>query len=183
MCDIAELFTNPDADDLQFAEDMIARVEAEPCVDREHVFATGFSMGGYFTNNLACQRPGLLRAAAPNSSGTYVEACHGNVPTLIIHGSGDPGVDFECGLQTRDLWLERNGCARSFDEQTIERGHCEQYRSCEERGQVTFCVTDDVCHGWARHGTGDNLCLSDFGAGPSYEDATKLIWRFFVANW
>jgi poly(3-hydroxybutyrate) depolymerase len=183
VCGIGELFTNPGADDFRFVDDMIADVEQSHCVDHDHIFATGFSMGGYFTNHLACQRPELLRAAAPHSSGSYAGACNGKVPMLMIHGTGDPAVELECALATRTRWIERNGCGAQFEREEIEHGHCERHVACPERGQVTLCLLDDMCHAWSGRGTGALLCVWDFGSGPDYEDATALIWRFFEAHW
>ena len=183
VCGIGELFTNSEADDFRFVDDMLADLEKDQCVDRGHIFATGFSMGGYFSSHLACQRPELLRAAAPQSGGTYKGACKGRVPMLIIHGTGDIGVDLACGLETRALWLERNGCSAQIEREDIKHGHCERHVGCRERGQVTLCLLDDMCHDVAGRGTGALLCGWDFGGGPDYEDATALIWRFFEAHW
>src|SRR6185295_18296539 len=122
VCGIGELFTNPEADDFRFVDDIIADVEQSHCVDRQHMFATGFSMGGYFTNNLACQRPDLLRAAAPHGSGTYPGRCKGQVPMLVLHGTGDPAAVIECGLESRDLWVTRNGCNAQFEREEIKGG-------------------------------------------------------------
>jgi polyhydroxybutyrate depolymerase len=183
VCGIGELVTNPDADDLGFVDAIIADVQQTQCVDRSHIFATGFSMGGYFSNHLACQRPELLRAAAPHGSGTYKGTCKGRVPMLILHGSGDLGVDFECGVESRELWVTRNSCSAQVEREPIEGGHCERHVGCPKDGDVTFCQFDDMCHGWAGHGTGSLFCTWDFGSGPGYEDATALIWRFFEAHW
>jgi polyhydroxybutyrate depolymerase len=182
VCGIGELFTNPEANDFQFVDDMIADVARSRCVDRARVFATGFSMGGYFSHHLACQRPDLLRAAAPHSSGTYPGPCKGKVPMLMLNGTGDLVVDVDCGRSVLDLWVTRNGCSKEFERENIERGHCERQLGCPERAQVTLCLLDDMCHAWAGRGTGALLCLADFGSGPDYEDASALIWRFFAAQ-
>ena len=64
----------------------------------------------------------------------------------------------------------------------LSLGHCERHVGCPERGQVTLCLLDDMCHGVSGRGTGALLCGWDFGAGPDYEDASALIWRFFEAQ-
>ena len=182
VCGIGELFTNPRADDLSFVQDMLDVLEREYCIDRGHVFATGFSMGGYFSNHLACQRPDLIRAAAPHSSGTYRGTCHGQLPMLIIHSRNDIAVDPACGVESRELWLERNGCAKDYVVEPIEQGRCYTYRGCTGTSAVEYCETTDACHAWSGHGSGGPLC-PDFGSGPDNEDASELIWRFFTEHW
>lgn len=75
-----------------------ADVEQDQCIDEEHVFATGFSMGGYFTHHIACERPDF-RAAAPHSGGTIADlgTCStGHVPIIIFHGTDDPLIADNC---------------------------------------------------------------------------------------
>lgn len=165
------------ADDFGFVEAMLDAIEAEQCIDRSRVFATGFSMGAYFTHHLGCQRGDLLRAIAPHSGGTYTGDCPGGpMPVLLIHGTSDFIVDPDCGKQARDLWATRNGCSTEFDTEPIQGGHCERQRDCPENGEVVLCLLDGMCHGWA--GIGNGVCL-DSGGGEQYEDATRLVWNFF----
>ncbi len=155
----------------------LAMFRTEQCIDRSRIFATGFSMGAYFTHHLGCQRGDLLRAIAPHSGGTYTDDCeHGPVPVLLIHGTADFIVATECGKQARDLWVTRNGCSAEFDTIPIQGGHCERQRDCAKNGEVVLCLLDGMCHGWA--GIGNGLCL-DSGGGEAYEDATRLVWEFF----
>lgn len=163
--------------DLGFVEAMLDDIESVQCIDRSRVFATGFSMGAYFVNNLGCQRGDLIRAIAPHSGGTYPDDCvDGPIPVLLIHGTGDFIVATNCGIQARDRWVERNGCSADYDTVPIKGGHCEQHRDCPENGQVELCLLDGMCHGWAGYGNG--TCL-DSGGGENFEDATHLVWRFF----
>ena len=183
VCGIGELFTNPDSDDFQFVDDMIAEVETSHCIDRDHIFATGFSMGGYFSNHLACERPELVRAVATHGSGTFPGACKGRVPMLMVHGTADFVIGEPCRNESRTRWVERNGCSSQFESEPVKKGVCEHHLGCPNDGGVTFCLFDGLCHGWSGRGTGELFCLEDFGPGPTYEDATRLTWRFFKDNW
>lgn len=49
-------------DDFGFIDAMKANVEKYQCVDPAHVFATGFSMGGYFSHHVACYRSDIRAA-------------------------------------------------------------------------------------------------------------------------
>jgi polyhydroxybutyrate depolymerase len=161
------------ADDIAFVEAMIDDIDADHCVAREEVYVTGFSMGGYFSNHIACQRPDLVRAVGPHSGGTYGGDCAaGIVPVMIMHGTDDGLITVSCGIQARDLWVARNGCSTEFDTVPILGGHCEWHRDCPEGGQVTLCLLDGMGHVWSG-GEGT------YGSGPGYEDAAWLLWDFF----
>jgi polyhydroxybutyrate depolymerase len=155
------------ADDFAYVEHMLDDIEQDQCIDRERVFATGFSMGGYFSHHIGCQRGGdLVRAVAPHSGGTYGGDCPGApVPVLILHGDADPLISPQCAEQARDLWALRNGCAEDFDTIDLIGGHCEWHRACPARGDVVLCTFDGLEHNWA--------------FPPDYDFSTLLIWEFF----
>src|SRR6202020_2033201 len=56
-------------DDFAFIDAMKADVRQDQCLDATHLFATGFSMGGYFAEHIGCYRSDI-RAVAPHSGGT-----------------------------------------------------------------------------------------------------------------
>lgn len=55
--------------DTGFFDTMVSNVEEAYCIDRDEVFATGFSWGGDFVKLLACARGDTVRAVAVNSAG------------------------------------------------------------------------------------------------------------------
>lgn len=136
-------------------------------IDRERVFATGFSMGGYFSHHIGCQRGGsLVRAVAPHSGGTYAGQCPGApVPVLVLHGDSDPLINVRCAEQARDLWVERNGCAEDVDVIDVMGGRCEWHRACPANGDVVLCTFDGLEHNWA--------------FPPDYDHSSLLLWAFF----
>jgi polyhydroxybutyrate depolymerase len=153
---------------------MVANFEADQCLDRQHVFVTGFSMGGYFSHNIGCQKGNsLVRAIAPHSGGTYPGDCPGApLPVMILHGTGDALSTPDCGTGARDLWVQRNGCSSEFESRPVMGGHCEWYMGCPEHAQLVFCAFDNMAQGWAG-GTGL------YGGGTQYQSATQLVWDFF----
>jgi polyhydroxybutyrate depolymerase len=164
---------NGTTDDIAFVEAMIEDIDARHCVAKDEVFVTGFSMGGYFSNHIACERPDLVRAIAPHSGGTYAGDCAGGpTPVMIVHGTADGLIAVDCGVEARGHWVERNGCSSQFDVVPILGGHCEQHRDCPDGGQVTLCLLDGMAHGWSG---GEGF----YGGGTQYEDASWLIWSFF----
>jgi polyhydroxybutyrate depolymerase len=155
-------------DDFAYVEHMLDDVEQDQCIARERVFATGFSMGGYFSHHIGCQRGNdLVRAVAPHSGGTYGGECPGApLPVLILHGDADPVIGVQCAEQGRDAWVERNGCAEDVDVIDILGGRCEWHRACPANGQVVLCTFDGLEHTWA-------------GLTPDYDHSTLLIWEFW----
>ncbi len=192
VCGAGALVSNPDASDLDFVDAMRTDIEQDQCIDADHVFATGFSMGGYMSHHIACTRPDF-RAAAPHSGGTMAElsSCKTDrMPIIIFHGTADPLIADNCDdpLAAADpgfpasatLWAEKNGCQSTY--QTIpvngtngSNGSCYVYDGCPADGQVEMCAFQDMAHCWA----GASVCESCIGLGPDYPSATKLQWEFF----
>ncbi len=173
----AGVFTSGKNDDLGFVQAMIDAVDQSQCVDRARVFATGFSMGGYFANDIACLRPDLVRAVAPASGGGPPAGCvAGPTPVMILHGTADPLIGYACGVQARDYWAKHNGCSTDVDTVSVKGGTCEYNKNCPPGGQVVLCSFTGMGHGWAGHVYGL------YGGGTQFEDATKLTWDFFKSQ-
>jgi poly(3-hydroxybutyrate) depolymerase len=166
-------------DDFGFIDAMLADIEATQCIDHQHVFATGFSMGGYFSNHIGCQLGGgKFRAVAPHSGGTYPGECPGApTPIMILHGTADALITPDCGTGARDLWVQRNGCSTEVEMRPAMGGHCEWHKDCPPDGQVVLCTFDDMAHGWAGASTSGANGL--YGGGDQYQSATQLVWDFF----
>ena len=62
--------------DFDFLDAVKADVAQDQCLDTAHIFATGFSMGGYFTHHIGCDRTDI-RAIGPASGSTIasLSAC------------------------------------------------------------------------------------------------------------
>lgn len=127
----------PDGVDVAFIDALVAKLEAEHCVDVTRVFAAGHSHGASFSNHLGCYRPELLRAIAPVAGGgPWAGECTGSVSAMLTHGSADADVPIDNGLASRDHWLEANGCAGAASEAT-DPPPCVAYAGCAE--PVLWC--------------------------------------------
>lgn len=173
-------------DDQAFIDSMLQFAEADQCIDSQHVFMTGFSMGGYLANETGCARP-EIRAVAPHSGGTHdLSSCASqHKPVLIMHFQGDALIPYTCGQQARDRWAARNGCALDApDVQPVNGGSCEYYKGCAADGQVAFCsfmIPSGGNETFAGHAWSGG---SEMGSGaqfaiPQTEDASELSFRFF----
>jgi polyhydroxybutyrate depolymerase len=192
VCGAGTLVSNLNAVDFAFVDAIKTDLEQDQCIDDKHIYATGFSMGGYFTHHIACDRMDF-RAAAPHSGGTMaaLSSCTtGHMPIIIFHGTADPLIAGSCDdpklssdpsfPPSATLWAEKNGCKPTYT--TIpangtsgSNGTCYMYDGCPADGQVEMCSFQDMAHCWA----GAPVCPGCIGEGPNYASATKLQWEFF----
>jgi len=192
-------------DDVGFAValvDYIASTEFTGVdVDRNRVYATGMSNGGFMSHRIGCEASEVFAAIAPVSgllmndtsyagvawsAQKYSCAPKRAVPVLHFHGSADPLVPiagnsllgFKTVKDTIDAWRVING-AEGDGEVTYRRG----YVSCESWGtdqnNVTYCLAQGAGHSWPGSHKG---CLPRLtpAVGCTHDiDATKEIWQFF----
>ncbi len=176
----------PDApgDDFAFLDAMKADVAQDQCLDRAHIFVTGFSMGGYFAHHVGCMRSDI-RAVAPHSGGTHaLDGCPvARKPILILHGAADPLIPDGCDdpaatpvagvTPSAAAWAAHNGCATTTHSHAVTNGTCITYDGCPPDGQVELCTFNAMGHCWA-----GGLGTSIFSCN-NYESATDLTWQFF----
>jgi poly(3-hydroxybutyrate) depolymerase len=178
---------NASGDDLALLDAIEADVSEDQCIDAAHVFVTGFSMGGYFTNHAGCERPDI-RAIAPHSGGTHaLDACPSqHKPVIIFHGTADPIVPPGCSdpdalipagaTPSAEAWAAHNGCATTTHDVDVAGGTCRYYDGCPADGQVALCTFTLMGHCWA------GGPLGSIYACPGYESATALEWQFFKSH-
>jgi polyhydroxybutyrate depolymerase len=191
LCGLGTLVSNPNPVDFPFMDAIKAEVEKDQCLDDQHVFATGFSMGGYLSHHIACMRSGI-RAAAPHSGGTLADlsSCtNEHMPIIIFHGTADPLIDDACDdpkanpaagfPSSPTLWAMKNGCKATYTTMPANgpsgNGQCYIYDGCPTDGQVQACIFTDLPHAWA----GAPVCESCIGDGVGWASATQLEWAFF----
>jgi polyhydroxybutyrate depolymerase len=192
VCGLGTLVSNPNPVDLPFVDAIKADIKQDQCIDDRHVYATGFSMGGYFSHHIACNRPDF-RAAAPHSGGTLasLDSCKATrMPIIIFHGTADGLIDNACddptatpetGYQaSATLWAKRNGCKNSYATVPANgtmgnNGQCYLYDGCPPDGQVEVCTFTNMAHAWA----GSPVCQGCIGSGTGFASATQLEWAFF----
>jgi polyhydroxybutyrate depolymerase len=194
VCGGGNLVNNPTAGvDFAFMDAVKADIGQDQCLDSKHVFATGFSMGGYFSHHIGCDRTDV-RAVAPHSGATIasLSSCMtGHVPVIIFHGTSDniiaEGCDDPTGAAqsgfpaSATLWAKKNGCQTTYT--TVAEngsgggnGQCYVYDGCPADGQVELCTFTGMSHCWAggaASGGGSMFACS------TYASATQLEWNFF----
>ena len=176
-------YPNPDVDDVGFVLAMLDSLNSHYNIDLNRIYATGFSMGGFFTNRLACEHSGVFEAVA-SVAGTIGSAmvCEPASPLRIahFHGTSDLNVGYTNNIfglnvaEWQDVWTASNGCVGepeggslpnlANDGYTIDY---ERYGNCEGNSEVALYTVNGADHIWLHTPAND----------ISY---TTEIWRFFM---
>jgi sterol desaturase/sphingolipid hydroxylase (fatty acid hydroxylase superfamily)/poly(3-hydroxybutyrate) depolymerase len=169
-----DLESTLDNRDVKLAEAIFDEIAARFPVDRSHLFATGYSSGGFLANVIACQRSGLLRAIASNAGGApYKQAqtwpngypkCPDQAPIamLALHGEDDMGVTLSSGRFSAEYWAYVNGC-KTDEMDTTGYALCRVYRGCPTGKAVGFCPVPGLGH-WV------------------WDRAAEVTWSFFLTQ-
>lgn len=152
-------------DDLAFFDAVLAELSDTYCVDRAHVFVTGFSSGGNFSQHLACLRQkdvkGMAVVAGP---GPFSDGCGGAVPAWMTHDANDDALPVSDARSSRDFWAEENGCSKSTWSALPGRPECKTNTSCDAGEPLVYCETTGVGH-----------AVPDFAIGAIGEFFTGLL--------
>ena len=113
------IFPNSDVDDIGFVSALIDTTAARFSIDTNRIYVTGFSMGGFMSNRLACEL-GDRVAAIASVAGTLGSgvSCPAPppIPVFHLHGTADATVGFSSNgfgmnaLEVVDHWVEKNDC-------------------------------------------------------------------------
>jgi polyhydroxybutyrate depolymerase len=143
-----------DNEDVAFFDAMLTTLSESHCIDRSRVFATGSSMGGYFTNQLACRRGDVLRGIAPHAGGgpfggddEYDDSghlkCSGKaVAAMVFHGADDGEVAVGEGEQSVAYWRSESSCTDAST--PIAPEPCVSYGGC--KSPVVWCRIPGLGH-------------------------------------
>lgn len=157
-------FPNEDVDDVGFVMAMIDSLGASFNVDMSRIYATGFSMGGFFTNRLACERPEVFAAVA-SVAGTVGGGldCNPSQPLRIahFHGTTDQTVGYNDNLfgssvpEWLDIWQQANGCTGLMSEDPLPNPANDNITidylrnsGCEDASEVVLYRANGAGHVW-----------------------------------
>jgi polyhydroxybutyrate depolymerase len=129
--------------DLDFVDAMVARFEAQLCVDEGRVFATGFSMGAVMAITIGCGEGNVFRAIAA-MSGEISGTCSGSHPIAYwaSHGKSDPTIAIANGEAARDELASIDHCASTTT--APDANGCVDYQGCTAGEPVVWCPFDGV---------------------------------------
>lgn len=174
---------NENVDDVGFISSIIDSLSLQYNIDAAQVFATGFSMGGFMSNRLACELNDRIAAIASvaGTIGIGID-CQPNrpIPTLHFHGTADGTVAYEgnqFGNDAEELfafWGDNNGCDATIDSLTIPNTVADgisvtkysRISNCTDSVETVFYKADSATHTWLYTPVNDI-------------DYTTVIWDFF----
>jgi polyhydroxybutyrate depolymerase len=178
--------------DLTFFTDLLAQLEDDFCVDRERVWVTGMSSGGFMTAAVACEHSDLVAAAAPVTATAWSDTACGDagpVPYVYFHGTDDavvpflgpvPGPDGEPGPGSAERssaqWAEHNGCDPDpVDERIGTEVVHRSWSGCS--APTDLYIVEGGGHTWPG-------AVDVPGLGYTTRDisATEIIWERFDAS-
>ncbi len=175
-------------DDVQFVSKILDAIEAKACVDKQRIYATGYSNGAMMTQRLACEMADRIAAFAPVSGPLLLknkECTPGRgVPILEFHGNADETLPLEgtaYGMPAiEDVvegWAKRGRCQPEAQE-IFRNGDasCVSYQGCSDGAEVVFCTIEGGGHTWPGATSVYDPEDGHIATGISANDA---MWEFF----
>jgi len=197
-------------DDLAYVAAVLDQVEAEQCVDLTRVYATGLSNGAMMSSTVACTMADRFAAVAPVAGIMLPDPCEPGrpVPVLTFHGTADPILLFNGGVNTAALgdalggdtsattttvapdldgegypatvrgWASLNGCDEEAHDEQVSEEVIRRTYDCPDDGPVVFYIVEGGGHSWPSSEFSDSIAQV---VGPTTfdVDATQEIWTFF----
>ncbi len=186
-------------DDVGFTRALLDDLETLFNVDKNRVYATGFSNGAFMCYRLAFELSDRIAAFAPVSGVLGVEPSAYNLikPVPIIHFSGrqDEYVPYNGGigrksvepishpsvLKTIQFWADHNSCPKEPKEEIrIGKAVCTVYGHGKEGSEVILWTLEDGGHTWP--GGSSTLPRSKVGKLNMDISAGELMWQFFETH-
>jgi polyhydroxybutyrate depolymerase len=187
---VAGFSLNANIDDVGFLNALIDTISANFNIDQSRVYATGFSMGGFMSNRLACElnnRIAAIASVAGTVGGTLTCTPGQEIPVCHFHGTADTQVGYGTAgggdqdntfgnnvLDWISFWNTNNGCASttlegqfpnlSGDGLSVEYV---EYAGCTNSARTVHYKVNGANHVWLFRPNND----------ISY---TLEIWKFFL---
>jgi polyhydroxybutyrate depolymerase len=193
-----------DLDDVGFIAGLLDHLEAELCLDRRRIYASGMSNGAMLSHRLGCELGDRFAAIAPVAGTDMTSNCTPRrpIPVMQIHGTRDQHVPWEggngCGIAgvpmtgvpaTVTGWLMRNGCTPTAPALMFEQGdgRCERQGTCPAGADVVLCTIAGAGHSWPGGAPkGPELLPACRLAGEGEQSrtfiASEQIWRFLAGQ-
>jgi len=196
----------PQPNDSEFLLRMIEQISVAHPVDKNRIFLTGISNGGFMAQRLACYAPEKFAAFASVAAGGYAHMdaeCKQGQPVsmLYIHGTSDTKVPWN-GLTLKDskgnqqavtmpiaeslkFWSNQNRCGATVDKvEIIESGRSPgtqvrrfQSTECANGADMVLYAIINGGHNWP--GVADFIPPSVAGLVNLDIHASDVIWEFF----
>ena len=151
--------------DVDLTDAILAQLEADLCIDKTRIFATGFSFGGAMSLALACTRADVFRGVAFFSGADLTGSCPTTLTKPIAYYASQASQDSTgapsptSGRTFQAKFAELNGCtadANAINFPAAGQPHtCTTYKNCSAGHPTVYCVFDGP-HGWEPKDPGQN---------------------------
>lgn len=185
---------NNSINDVGFINALLDTLIKNYTINQSKIYSCGMSMGGFFTNRLACELSNRIAAFASvtgllSTSTDYNCNPSKAIPIMFIHGTNDPTVDYNgspyyrSAPQTIQHWVEESNCAGNADTTAIPNSNTAdnstveliKYMSCESQVEVWLYKVNQGGHTWP----GGIIDLPSSGNTNRDINASAEIWNFF----
>ena len=171
--------------DVGFISALIDKLDEEYNIDRQRIYATGFSNGGMFTHRLACELSDKIAAVsivAATMPENLSQTCQPtkSVPVLLMHGTDDalipygpPGKALLSLADTVKFWSNHNQCSVDGQNKSLPdfaQVRLETYQNCASKTDVVLYTIEGGGHSWPG---------ADAADSSQQMSATEVIWDFF----
>ena len=192
-------------DDVGFIRKLIDHLPKYVNVDKQRIYAAGFSNGGMMSYRLALELSDKITAIASVAGNMHVEEFNPKrpIPIMHIHSVDDPRALYHGGLgppfpltqqrvehrdvqEVMDLWSEYNGCQKGpykyknlslKIEHAVQRAEKWAYTACADRARVVHWKLHEVGHVWP--GGKQDVMTEILGPSSELINASEIIWNYF----
>jgi MYXO-CTERM domain-containing protein len=179
--------------DIDFVLQIIDDMSEQHGIDRNRVYASGFSMGGMFSHTLACRIPDKIAAIAPGNGYPLggLSGCDQSrhVPIFHMHGTADDFVPYsgihdflgtriaEYGCPTAPIRTEPYPVGKTDSKSFKEYwGPCPNEDGTES--EVVLISVAGMIHDWATAGKANTNEDPEFQGKPFDIDGSEEAWAF-----
>lgn len=180
---VGPFILNENVDDVGFISAVLDSLTRHFNIDPTRIFATGFSMGGFMSNRLACELNDRIAAIASvaGTIGLGIDCQPARaIPVCHFHGTADATVAYEgnqFGNDAEDLfdfWSTNNNCDATIDSVQIANTVADgisitkitRKSNCTNNAETVLFRADSANHNWLY------IPANDI-------DYTSEIWKFF----
>ncbi len=180
--------------DVSFIEQLVTDLEAKYCIDRNRIFATGFSGGARMASQLGCDASTIFAAVAPVSGLRFPSPCDSSrpMPVLSFHGTADRVDPYNGNGQAywtysvptaAQRWATHDQCASGpTNSDPVAGVTLTAYGNCSGGAAVQLYSIDGEGHEWPGGPRQSSAVTAVLGPRSTAIDANATMWSFFMEH-
>jgi polyhydroxybutyrate depolymerase len=181
-------------DDVSFIQQLVNILEQKYCIDRNRVFATGFSGGARMASQLGCDASTVFAAIAPVSGLRFPSPCASSrpMPVLSFHGTADLVDPYNGNGQAywtysvpvaAERWAAHDQCGPGRATSHPASGvTVSAYVGCAAGTAVQLYTINGEGHEWPGGPHLSSAVTGVLGPQTTAVNANATMWSFFMAH-